>query len=54
MKKLVLMFVVALLSSAAFAQESLVKKMKAVKISKSDVPSPVITASHTVVWRNQF
>ena len=42
MKKLVLTLAVAFVSSATFAQETAVKKMDAVKIGKSDVPSPVI------------
>ena len=42
MKKLVLTLAVAIVASATFAQETVVKKMDAVKITKSDVPSPVI------------
>jgi len=42
MKKLVLTLTVAVVSSAAFAQEEVVKKMDAVKITKSDVPGPVM------------
>ena len=42
MKKLVLTLAVAFVSSAAFAQEEVVKKMDAVKLTKSDVLSPVI------------
>jgi hypothetical protein len=42
MKKLVLTLAVALASSAAFAQEHAVKTMDAVKITKSDVPGPVV------------
>lgn len=42
MKKLVSILTVAFVSSAAFAQEKVVKEMDAVKITKSDVPGPVI------------
>lgn len=42
MKKLVLTLAVAFASSVAFAQDKAVKEMDAVKITKSDVPGPVI------------
>ena len=42
MKKLVSILAVALASSTALAQEKVVKEMDAVKITKSDVPGPVI------------
>src|SRR5688572_16879932 len=42
MKKLVTIALVAI-STAAFAQEQVLKEMDAVKVSKSDVPGPIVT-----------
>lgn len=42
MKKLVSILAVAVAATTAFAQETAVKKMDAVKITKSDVPSAVV------------